>query len=225
MARAEVSRKTATAFDWQLVVPVDLTESDRSVFAEISEFRGRILYADGRRPRFRQEHGRYGDDDPLDSQSFHVVVRGEGGMVGYIRVRRLPEHSQSSLGRLATAREFEEALGEMRVTRTDCLEVSRWIVAPAARGTAVASMLVVSAWAIGRWLGKRRLLASVGLRDGQAAMLARYGGRILQSIDAKLIAEYDDEVATMQFELACPPPCVAAKLDLAGRLLRLEDEG
>jgi hypothetical protein len=70
--------------------------------------------------------------------------------------------SKVPLGHLVTKRQFEAALEEVRLTEDDCLEVSRWIVAPCARGTAVAPTLVVSAWAVGRWLGKRRLLATVG---------------------------------------------------------------
>ena len=188
---------------------------------EISEFRGRILYAEGRRPRFRQEGGRYADDDSLDSQSFHVTARADGGLVGYLRVRPLPEYSQSSLEPLLTWHQFQSALQEMQLTRDDCLEVSRWIVAPSARGTAVASTLVVSAWALGRWLAKRRLLATVGMRDGQATMLARFGGQLLSAIDPTFLAEYDDELAVMQFDLDSPPPRVAAELTAVGRLLQL----
>jgi hypothetical protein len=111
----------------------------------------------------------------------------------------------------------------MRLARKDCLEVSRWIVAPSARGTAVGATLVVSGWAVGRWLGKRRLLATVGVRDGQVRMLGRFGGQILHSIDSKFIAEYDDELVTMHFDLNHPPPRVAAQLSAVGRLLKLAD--
>jgi hypothetical protein len=112
---------------------------------------------------------------------------------------------------------------EMRLARTDCLEVSRWIVAPSARATAVGVTLVVSCWAVGRWLGKRCLLATVGTRDGQATMLGRFGGQILRSIDAQFIAEYDDEVVTMYFDLNHPPSRVTAQLSAVGRLLKLVD--
>jgi hypothetical protein len=55
------------------------------------------------------------------------------------------------------------------------------------------------------------------------AMLARFGGQVLRSVNAKLIAEYDDEVAAMQFDLNDPPPRVARKLSGVGRLLQLPD--
>jgi len=223
MTGAAAARNTASAYQWRLVASADSTGADPSILTELSEFRGRILYADGRRPGFRRNDGRYSDDDPLDSRSFHVTVRTDGELVGYIRIRRLPEYSQSSLGRLVTRRQFEEVLEELRLTSNDCLEVSRWIVAPSARGTAVAPGLVVSAWAVGRWLGKRSLLATVGTRDGQVTMLARFGGQVLNSAGPKFIAEYDDEVAALHFDLNYPPPRVAARLSAVRRLLQLPD--
>jgi hypothetical protein len=223
MTSLAVARKPAAAYEWDVVPSPACAGTDPVVLAELSEFRGRILYANGRRPRFRREGGAYADDDPLDPQSFHITVRKDGGLVGYTRIRPLPEYSQSSLGRLVTRCQFEAAMEEMRLAWTDCLEVSRWIVAPSARGTAVGVTLVVSGWAVGRWLGKRCLLATVGTRDGQAKMLGRFGGQILRSIDAQFIAEYDDEVVTMYFDLNHPPPRVAAQLSAVGRLLKLAD--
>jgi hypothetical protein len=223
MTSAAVARAPATTFEWHVVPPGACTGTDRAVLAELSEFRGRILYANGRRPRFRREGGGYADDDPLDLRSFHITVRRDGDLVGYTRMRPLPDYSQSYIRRLVTRDQFEAALEKMRLTRDDCLEVSRWIVAPSARGTAVGATLVVSAWAVGRWLSKRRLLAIVGTRDGQVRMLGRFGGQILQGVDAKFIAEYDDELVTMHFDLNHPPPRVAAQLSTVGRLLRIAD--
>jgi len=221
MTSPTVARQTASAYQWHVVPSAVWATTDLAVLAELSEFRGRILYANGRRPRFRGEGGGYVDDDPLDPRSFHITVRKDGDLVGYTRIRPLPEYSQSSLGRLVTNAQFEAAFEEMQIKQNDCLEVSRWIVAPSARGTAVGVTLVVSAWAVGRWLAKRRLLATVGTRDGQARMLGRFGGQILRSVDAKFVPEYNDELVTMHFDLNHPPPRVAAKLGAVGRLLNL----
>ncbi len=62
----------------------------------------------------------------------------------------------------------------------------------------------------------------VGSRDGQLGMLARSGGRAVHGVVTKFIAEYDDEVAAMQFDLDDPPPRVAARLEAVGRLLGLD---
>lgn len=221
MTTRAVARETAAAYEWHILPSIARTASGLLILAEISEFRGRILYADGRRPLFRQEGGRYADEDPLDPGSFHVTARRDGDLVGYIRIRSLPEHPQSSLGLLMTRRQFDAALEEMCLARYDCLEVSRWIVAPCARGTDVGATLVVAAWAIGRRLRKQRLIATVGTRDGQVRMLARFGGQTVHSLGAKFVGEYDDELATMYFELNHPPPRVAAKLSEVERLLNL----
>jgi len=110
----------------------------------------------------------------------------------------------------------------MGVTSDDCLEVSRWTVAPEARGTAVGRTLVVAAWAIGRWLDKRRLVATVGNRDGQATMLTRYGGQFFPLCGPRYFAEYDDELAPMYFDLDQPPGRVASQLPLVAQLLKLQ---
>jgi len=221
MTSRAVARATASAYQWHMLPSVGRTASDPLILAEISEFRGRILYDNGRRPLFRQEGGRYADEDPLDPGSFHITARRDGDLVGYVRIRPLPEHSQSSLGLLVTRQQFDAALEEMHLVRNDCLEVSRWIVAPCTRGTDVGATLVVGAWAVGRWLRKQRLIATVGTRDGQVSMLARFGGQTLKSVYAKFIAEYDDELVTLYFELNHPPPRVAAKLGEVERLLNL----
>lgn len=225
MSGLAASRRAASAYDWHLVLPATPAASDASILGELSEFRGRILYDYGRRPRFRREGGEYADDDPLDWASFHVIVRMGLDLVGYIRVRAVIEYAESSFRLLVTRPQFKAALEEMRVAETDCLEVSRWIVAASARGTEIAGALVVSAWAIGRWLGKRRLLATVGSRDGQGTMLARFGGQVLRIVNPKFIPEYDDELVAMQFDLNDPPPRVAAKLRAVGQLLNLADDG
>jgi hypothetical protein len=220
MGSRAIARATASDYEWDMLPSVACTASD-PLMAEISEFRGRILYANGRRPIFRKEGGRHTDEDLLDPGSFHITARRDGDLVGYTRIRPLPEYSQSSLRLLMTRRQFDASLEEMRLTRNHCLEVSRWIVAPCARGTDVGATLVVGAWAIGRRLRKRRLIATVGTRDGQVKMLARFGGQTLNSVEAKFIGDYDDELVALYFELNHPPPRVAAKLNKVERLLRL----
>jgi hypothetical protein len=111
----------------------------------------------------------------------------------------------------------------MGVTSDDCLEVGRWTVAPEARGTAVGRTLVVGAWAIGRWLDKRRLIATVGNRDGQATMLTRYGGQFLPLSRPRYFAEYDDELTPMYFDLDQPPAKVLTRLALVRQLLNLPE--
>lgn len=223
MTAGAVAPASAKFYEWNLVPPLGSSSGRSAILAELSQFRGRILYANGRRPGFRQPGSGYADDDPLDVNSFHVTVRTEGQLVGYIRIRPLPEHGQSSIGLLITGREFATLLQEMGLARHACLEVGRWTVAPPARGTAIGRTLVLSAWAVGRWLGKRRLIATAGTRDGQANMLTRFGGQLPRSLSAKYVGEYDDELSLMYFDLDQPPPRVAAQLPFVERLLELSD--
>lgn len=212
------------SYDWHLVQPLESASERSPVLAELSQFRGRILYGEGRRPGFWRMGQGYADYDPLDGNSYHVTVRKESELVGCIRIRPLPGHDQTSLGELITASQFAAFLKEMGLERNDCLDVGRWSVAPSARGTSVGRTLVASAWAVGRWLGKRLLLAAVGTRDGQAKMLTRLGGQVSPSFCVKFIEEYDDELSPMYFDLDQPPPSVALHLPSVERLLKLSDE-
>ncbi len=208
-------REEEASYCWQLIRP----QSARAL-AEISEFRGRTLHAGGRRPCFAGEAG-YADDDPIDLPSFHVTVRADGHLIGCVRVTPLRELSRSFLGRLVGLSPLQEALQGMDVTASECVEAGRWIVAPSARGASLGRNLLVSMWAIGRWLGKRYLFGAVGVRDGQTKMLARCGGQTAPAIAPVFVEGYDDELSVMYFDLQHPPPGVAAQLETVERLLGL----
>jgi predicted GNAT family N-acyltransferase len=221
MSDGAVSRASAEFYRWQLIEP----PGNAAEIAELSEFRGRILHANGRRPMFSRPEGGYSDDDSLDVTSFHVTVRTKDELVACTRIRPLPEHAKSSLGRLITSAQLDGLLEGMRLAHNDCVEVGRWIVAPSVRGTAVARTLIVSCWAVARWLGKRCMLVTAGARDGQVAMLSRFGGQVLHAFHSRFLAEYDDELSPMYFDLDHPPPRVGALLQSAERLLNLRDSG
>ena len=210
-------RDEEAEYCWQLVCPL---AQSATILAEISEFRGRTLYAEGRRPRFSCEDG-YADDDPIDPHSFHVTVRAGGDLIGCVRVTPLREVSQSFLGRVIGPLLLHKVLQTMDVKAAECVEAGRWIVAPSARGASLGRNLLVSMWVVGRWLGKRYLLGAVGIRDGQVKMLARCGGRTAPAIAQIFVEEYDDELSLMYFDLEHPPPGVAAQLETVERLLGL----
>lgn len=209
----------SAAYSWQLTCP---RTSSPSLLGEISEFRGRTLHADGRRPRFARNGG-YADDDPIDVHSFHVTVRSDGGLIGCVRVTPIGELSQSFLGRLAGNLPIREALQAMHVKATECAEAGRWIVAPAARGATLGRNLLVSTWVVGRWLNKRYLFGAIGVRDGQVKMCARSGGQAAPATAPIFVEEYDDELSLMYFDLSNPPSGVAAQLDRVERLLGLQN--
>jgi len=207
------------AYSWQLICP---HTSSANVLGEISEFRGRTLHADGRRPRFARNGG-FADDDPIDPHSFHVTVRSGGALIGCVRVTPIGELSQSFLGRLPGSLRIREVLQAMHVQATECAEAGRWIVAPSARGAALGRNLLVSTWVVGRWLNKRCLLGAIGVRGGQVKMCARCGGQTAPEAAPVFVEEYDDELSLMYFDLPNPPAEVASQLDRVERLLGLRN--
>jgi hypothetical protein len=213
------SSRGESDYGWQVVVPESATGG---FLAELSEFRGRVLYAGGRRPSFAREGGRFADDDPLDLASFHVTVRADGGLIGCVRVTPLLEYSMSIIGRGVGPSCLEAAVNRMNLARTDCVEAGRWIVAPSARGALLGRTLLLSLWVTGQWLDKRCLFGAVGVRDGQSRVVSRCGGRAAPGMDRVFVKEYDDELSVMYFDLDHPPPEVAVELTRVRCLLHME---
>jgi hypothetical protein len=111
---------------WQVLAPPAESQDNLPVpgatgefLTELSEFRGRMLYANGRRPRFARKGGKYADNDPLDLESFHVTVRTDGALIGCIRVTPLPEYPRSFIGRQVGPSALERAAGMMTLARAD----------------------------------------------------------------------------------------------------------
>ena len=221
------------SFVYELVCPVDAASetarpdvafADSRLLAEISEFRGRVLYADGRRPRFRSGDGLYTDEDPQDLESLHVTVRHHGALIACLRLTPTL-HSRTFIGRLVGDEELNAVLRKMRLSGTDCVEAGRWIVLPSARGMDLGKTLLLSCWAVGIWLNKRCLFGLAGTRDGQAKMICRTGGQVVPGMEARSVQDLDDDVSLVYFDLERPPQFVAAQLPSVGRLLQLTDFG
>jgi hypothetical protein len=214
-------------FVYKLVSPADFVVeksrvADSHLLAEISEFRGRVLYADGRRPHFQSTFGKYSDDDPQDLESLHVTVRNQGALVACLRLTPTL-HSRTFIGRSVGANHLNAVLRNMHLAGNDCVEAGRWIVLPSARGTNLGRTLLLSCWAVGRWLNKRCLFGLAGTRDGQAKMICRTGGQTVPGMDVRLVQDLDDVVSLVYFDLDRPPQFVAAQLPSVQRLLQLSD--
>jgi predicted GNAT family N-acyltransferase len=215
---------------WQVLAPPAESQDNLPVpgatgefLAELSEFRGRMLYADGRRPQFMRKAGQYADNDPLDLESFHVTVRTDGALIGCIRVTPLPEYPRSFIGGQVGPSSLERAAGMMTLARADCMEAGRWIVAPSARGDDLGRTLLLSLWVVGKWLDKRCVFGAVGVRDGQSSLVGRCGGQVAPGIDPVYLEKYDDELCVMYFDLKHPPPQVARELRRVRRIFNLPE--
>ncbi len=218
---------TDHSFVYDLFNPVHavvdgLPAADCHLLAEISEFRGRVLYADGRRPHFQSADGHYSDDDPQDLESLHVTVRNHGALVACLRLTPTV-HSLTFIGRLVGAHDLNVVLRNMRLTGGDCVEAGRWIVLPSLRGTDLGRTLLLSCWAVGRWLNKRCLFGLAGTRDGQAKMICRTGGQTVPGMGVRRVQDLDDDVSLVYFDLDRPPLFVADQLPSVRRLLQLSD--
>jgi len=223
--------EAATDCGWEIVAPerlsagIPLSKVTAEFLAELSEFRGRILYANGRRPGFVREGGGYADEDPLDADSFHVTVRAAGALIGCARVTPMPEYGRSFIGRRFGPSCLASVVQLMKLARTDCAEVGRWIMAPPWRRREVGYLLLLSMWVVGRWLDKRCLFGAVGGRDGQSNMVLRSGGHLAPGIHPLFVSALDDELSVMYFDLCHPPPKIDAPLWRVRRMLQLPERG
>jgi hypothetical protein len=204
-----------TADDWT-VIPAG---ADPTQLAELSAFRGRILYANGRRPGFVTPSGTYIDDDPLDFDSFHITVRTRGQIVGCIRLRPLPQHSRTLFAPIMGEAELGAFLADLGVARRDCLEARGLTAEPSRRGASLGTKLMLGCWILGRSLGKRLVLGAVGTRDGQSKLMAHIGAQLIPGTAPVFASEFDDALQAMYLDLDHPPATLQSDMDrVAGRL-------
>lgn len=210
---------------WKLHRPAmaSLTRLD-----EISEFRGRVLYANGRRPAFRQLTGGFADPDPLDPFAYHIVAQDNSNLIGCVRnvpliggVTCLTEHL---LGR----RLFDEMLETFGVERKDAVESSRWMVDPDFRSSRTGLLLAAGGVSVARAFGFELLFCSVGTRDKQDRVLSRLGLRRVPELPVIHVPEYNDELCVMFIQPHRPTPRLAelmAEMDVELKIKPMRNSG
>jgi hypothetical protein len=199
------SGRIRASLAWEFRRPGDL-QRDPDLAAKLSEFRGRELWAGGRRPKFGVG-GTFADPHPADGASFHAIARRGGHIVGCVRATPLTHPATELRGVLG---------GEMRAMLVDakrkplmngvCYEISRWVVDAHLRRTNLGLNLAAAAWAITLVEGWDFAACTAGTREGQAAMLLRAGAHAVPGIDLIPVPEYDDEVQVLYFDMKRPPP-------------------
>lgn len=215
-------------FAWEVYSPQDedlvqLRRVTPELLQEISEFRGRVLYDDGRRPDFKSE-GHFCDRDGYDKSAFHLTVRCNQALIGYLRVIRLCNHSHGLIDRLFGRERYAGLLDKLHTTRGSCLEGGRWIVDRGWQGYSLGRQLLFAYWAIARSIGGSHIFGAAGSRDGQIEMIKKAGGCVAD-IPPVSVPEYADELRIVYFELDNPPPFVLAQLPATLHLLRLTSRG
>lgn len=189
---------------WQLHAPPG--DSEPAWLGELSEMRGRVLYADGRRPAFRQADGRFADVDPLDGFAYHLLARNPAGLAGCIRLLPLAESPACVTERVLGPERFQELLREIGTPVVRMSEASRWAVAPGQRRSTVGMRLIAGMWLVCRHLGHRVTIGLAGRREGQDQLLIRTGARPLDSIPPFALPQFADELQVLCFDLWKPAP-------------------
>ncbi len=195
----------ATSLTWQLYPPPGVTTPTPAWLVELSEMRGRVLYAEGRRPAFRLANGDFADPDPFDVYAYHLVAYAATGAVGCIRLVPLVDLPECFSEHLVGHAPFAQALSALQVTRQQAAECGRWMVVPDYRHTSQLGIsLAAGIIAVGRQLGHKILIGPTGTRDGQANFLIRIGMQAMPTLPPVAMPLYDDEIQFLYINPSCP---------------------
>jgi hypothetical protein len=202
-------KNEGTPIIWKLYPPPVVTFSTLDWLAELSEMRGRLLYAEGRRPAFRLSNGKFADDDALDHYAYHLLAYAATGLVGCARLVSLAARARCVTETLVGSQSLHNALLALNVSREQAAECGRWLVAPQYRRTSMLAMrLAAGIFAIARQLEHKILVGSAGTQDGQVNLLIRIGFQPLPTLAPLVVPLYNDE---LQF-LYIDPRYASAKL-------------
>lgn len=180
---------------------------------ELSSFRGRTLWNNGRRPHFLGHDGTPRDSDSIDDLAWHILARAGGQLVGCVRV--LPLSSNNPV--LADGFFGRETLGRGLSTTglavDSVAEVSRWVVTPSRNGRSVKTpgglqplgfALLASTVAVARRLGCDAIIGSCGMRDGQDRLIMHAGGTPVPEVPMRKDDRFDDVLVLLMLHTPTP---------------------
>jgi predicted GNAT family N-acyltransferase len=171
---------------------------------DVRQFRGEVLFADGRRRHFRDASGACADPDPLDAVACHALAHdGCGRLVGCIRLVPLAAHTTMT-ELLMGPGDLAASLARIGVPRPAVAEVSRWIVHPDWRGSHLGARLIAAIWALCARHDFAIALATVGTRDRQDVLLRRAGLCALPEMAPVESATYSDRLIFMYAHVCRP---------------------
>jgi N-acyl-L-homoserine lactone synthetase len=168
---------------------------------EIREFRARVLFDNGRRPRFRQTGGRFVDGDRFDDAAHHVVARVDGVVAGCVRLLPVADSGMCLTEELIGAARFAEMLYGLGANRSQSVEGGRWVVEPTYRTRGLGVRLAAAGVAVARALGYRVLFCPAGTGGKQDRVLARLGLAAVPDMPLIPVPHLDDELRLM---CVCP---------------------
>jgi Acetyltransferase (GNAT) domain len=180
------------SLSWRLKLPSHWTPncenefSSRECLKNVSALRGRVLFDNGRRPRFRAPNGGFLDPDPIDARAFQILAYDGARLVGCVRLYHLEADGPPCVTeRILGERTFSQMLHTLDAQRTEIVEIGRWIVDPAYRATkrdlGLSIQLVAASGALARALGEASgdlrgfVICAAGTKDRQDMLLTRFG--------------------------------------------------
>lgn len=167
---------------------------------EISEFRGKILYENGRRPIFKNGNG-FSDPDVIDNFAYHLLGRDNQRIIGYVRLLPVDTGCLSMTEKFLNPLQFRLMLTEFGSHKREIIEGGRWLVEPSYRSSNLAISLAIGGISIAKQLGFKCLICPVGTKHMQHRILASIGLREVPNLPLITIQELDDEVRIMYVNL------------------------
>ena len=167
----------------------------------VRALRTRVLYDDGMRPAFAPGGGAFGDADPVDLQSHHLILQDGDMSVG---AARLTAHGSTmpSLTDAAFGREnVRENLRRAGLSRDACAEASRLVVHPDYRRGFNPRLLFAGLWALAEELHAEAIIAAVGTGKGQDRLFSILGADMLDGAGRADAPLFNDSLRLAVFRI------------------------
>jgi predicted GNAT family N-acyltransferase len=187
---------------------------------ELQQMRGRVLYADGRRPAFRLPDGSFADADTIDLDAYHVMVRYNFHIVACTRVLLLSVGTRGVVASSVGQNLADSLVTALRMSGKVVCEGSRWIVAPEYRSQKLGFHIMAASLAVARWLGVGTAFVMAGVR-GQRRLLMRMGARAVENTPIVTSNVYDDEMTLLAFDIMNPTTSMLHAVDEMAETLNL----
>lgn len=152
-----MTRFSIACIDMTKGSPNLISNALNDTLAQIRQFRGKVLYAHGRRPQFRDSSGRYRDRQELDHHSMHLLLREDKSctLVGCIRFALCEEIDCGQVEAIFSAQRTAAFINRLGLRRSDILEGGRLIISPLYQGKGFGALLLQAGTVLGKKLNRR----------------------------------------------------------------------
>lgn len=192
------SLRTGLSFERDGVTLGITASPDARRLDELRTFRAEVLYADGRRPEFRDPHGRFIDDQEIDSGAYHLTARAsvDGPLLAYARIA-VPELSDGFQCReLLGPNALRAALEGFGVNGERVVEAGRLVVKQKRQGRQLGKLFISVGLAVVRVHGAEATIGTAGVLDGQARLYQRFGFKVHPG-ERYYSTHYQDEICVI----------------------------